>query len=476
MGITLLGMIFVPICLYYWRSPPRLLELILIGSVFSAAATVVIGGFGVSPGLVPTLLLIGFIGAKLIFGTRYPGERLVLNVLTPFMAVCALGLVSAILMPRLFEGEILVWPQKAETFWVITPLVPNSGNITQAMYLLVSALLTVLASLYITKSGLNLRRLLDAYFISGLMVVFISIWQFFGNQFHVWFPSDFFLSNPGWALLSNEYIGSYTRLSGPFSEPSGLAGYMAGSIAASAWVVLNGHKGLMPRLLLPAGILVLILSTSTTGYAAFSIMLGIATAYTVILGTPGLRARLALWLSGAAIVAVLLAATIPVVAPGVASIAETVITGTANKKQSLSYSDRSATDHDSVTAMWKSGGLGVGWGSNRSSSLIPGLLAAVGLWGVAGLAWFILKIMHHVIIAQRMASEEQRMVMRGTAAGLSGTLITSFISGPTINSPDFYMLVALLIGTAARVRLDAKAKRIEIRQAQLTNRSQLTRA
>jgi hypothetical protein len=84
--------------------------------------------------------------------------------------------------------------------------------------------------------------------------------------------------------------------------------------------------------------------------------------------------------------------------------------------------------------------------------------------------------MRHVIIAQRLATDEQRMVMRGTAAALSGTLITSFISGPTINSPDFYMLVALLIGTGARVRLDAKSKRIEIRQAALVNRARLTSA
>jgi hypothetical protein len=382
----------------------------------------------------------------------------VFHVLTPFMLVVLGALISSFLMPRFFENEILVWPQKLSGFFVLTPLAPNSGNYTQDMYLLVNAVLAVTASFYVTLNGFDLRRLLNAYFVASLSVVFIALWEFAGNTFHVWFPATFFLSNPGWSLLNNQTFGSLIRLNGPFSEPSSLAGYLSASTAAAGWLLLNGDKTLMPRIVFVASLMVTLLSTSTTGYVTLAGLAALLFIYTIIAGTPALRKRLAMGFAGVIAVIGACIVIVPAVAPGVATETITIVNGTLNKQSSSSYQDRTSTDSDSMNELVESYGLGVGWGSNRSSSLIPGLSAAVGAWGLLGLLWFIARIVRHVRAAQQLATQAQSEVMHACVGSLLGTLISAVISGPSISSPDFYLILALLIGTAARARFEARAE------------------
>jgi hypothetical protein len=454
--ITALGAVFLPLCLWFWRTPARLLELVFIGSVFAAAAVMVFGGYGVTPALIPAVLFIGFFLLKLVLGGHYPGEKIALGVMAPFLFVVLGAVISSFLMPRLFEGEIFVWPQKLAGFFILTPLAPNSGNYTQDMYLLINAALAITASIYLTRGGFDLHRLLNAYFVSGLLAVVISLWQFAGDIGHVWFPTDFFLSNPGWALLSDQSIGTILRITGPFSEPAALAGYLCGSVSAAAWVILNGGKGVLPRLLCVSGLAVILLCTSTTGYVTLALLGTFLAVYTIVTGSAALRKRVIIGLAGAAAIVAVCIVTIPVVAPGVAQNAAIIVNATLTKQDSSSYNDRTSADRDSVQEMVESDGLGVGWGSNRSSSLGPGLCASVGIWGIFGLLWFAAGVVLHVRAAHRAAtSQAQRMIMHACSASIFGTLTAAFISGPSISSPDFYVLLALLVATAARVRVEA---------------------
>lgn len=454
--MTAFGLFFLPLCLYFWCRPVRQLELVMVGAVFAAAAVIVVGGYGVTPALVPAALFLNLFLIQLCIGTRYPAERTVLVVMAPFIAVVAGAIVSSFLMPRLFEGEILVWPQKISGLPALMPLAPNSGNYTQDMYLLVNASLAVAASFYLTRDGFAPRRLLDVYFFSGLLVVFIAIWQFASNTLHVWYPTNFFLSNPGWALLSNESLGTLTRLNGPFSEPSALAGYLCGSVSAAAWVILNGDKALLPRFTLVFGLGIILLCTSATGYLTLAILYGLMLLRTLFGTNAATRRRMLIGTIITCVLAALAIATIPLAAPGVAQEAQTIFTSTINKQQSSSYADRTMADRDALHAMESSDGLGVGWGSDRSSSLVPGLCAAIGVWGILGLLWFSAGLIRHVTIAHRLGDTGSRTVMRGCSAGLLGTLVATILSGPALTSPDFYLLLALLVATAARVRAQAR--------------------
>ncbi|HEY1857961.1 hypothetical protein [Acidocella sp.] len=455
--ITALGAVFLPLCLFYWRTPERLLQLVFIGGAFSAAAVLVIGNYGIAPGLLPALLFIGYFLLRLILGASYPTGNGVLQVLTPFILVVIGALASSFLMPRFFEGDIYVWPQKLSGFDVLTPLSPNAGNYTQDMYLIINAGLAVAASLYLVKIGANLNRLFNTYLCTGLIVVAISLWQFAANTVHVWFPTSFFLSNPGWALLSDETIGSVIRLSGPFSEPAALAGYLCSTVGASAWMIVNGDRRRLTRLVLVLSLGVLLLCTSTTGYAALAIMAAGLALYAFVVGSATLKKRVLMGLAGGGLVVAITVAAVPAVAPGVAHQAVSVVNATLTKQQSSSYQDRTSTDLDSLQEAAESYGLGVGWGSNRSSSLIPGLAAGIGIWGIAGLLWFVARILAHVRAAQlRARIPELKMVIHGCAGALIGILVSATLSGPGITSPDFYLLVALLIAAAGRLRWEAR--------------------
>jgi hypothetical protein len=200
-----------------------------------------------------------------------------------------------------------------------------------------------------------------------------------------------------------------------------------------------------------------LLCTSTTGYAALLLMMAGLALYTLVVGNATLKKRVLIGLTATSVVVAIIMAAVPAIAPGVAHQAMNIVTATATKQQSSSYMDRTSTDLDSLKAAAASYGLGVGWGSNRSSSLLPGLAASVGVWGIAGLLWFVARILFHVRIAQSRASSspELKMVIHGCTGGLIGTLVAASISAPGLTSPDFYLLLGLLIAAAGRLRWEA---------------------
>lgn len=454
--ITMIGGLLLPLCLWFWLRPAALLVLVLVYSVFSAAALVVISGFGVTPALLPTTMFIGLFLINTLNSVHYPAERSVLLLLLPFVLVTCGALLSSVIMPRLFEGEVLVWPQKITAFFVRSPLSPNVGNITQDMYLLTDVLLTVTAALYLTRPGVLLVRLMDFYFVCGLMVVAIAIWQFTSNMFHIPYPDQFFLSNPGWALLSDQTMGWLTRLNGPFSEPAALSAYMCSSLSAAGWVILNGDHRLLPRITFWGSLAVLMLTTASTGYVTLLVMSTLLALRSAFAGSSALRRRIAAGLALGLIVgggAVLL---IQAVVPGAFQEAGMVLNATLNKTQSASYQARSTADWDSLREMYTTYGLGVGWGSNRSSSLLPGLCAAIGLWGVGGLVYFGLLLTRQARRAMRLTTDPVlHYTIRGASVALISNLISALLSGPTISSPDFYLLLAMLVAATARAQRES---------------------
>lgn len=450
--ITAIGGILLPLSLILANRPWRLLALVFFYSVFAAAAIVTVGGAGITPALVPASLFALSFLVSVFSGVRYPGERRALVLLTPFILVVTGALASSVIMPRLFLGEVLVWPQKVSLFFVRSPLAPNAGNYTQDMYLLSNALLTTTAAIYLTRPGAKLGKLFDCYLSASFLADAIAFWQFAGNTFHVWYPTAFFLSNPGWAQLSDESVGSLIRLNGTFSEPSSLSAYLSAVVCASAWLILNGDKRRMPRFAFGFGLVVVLVSTATTGYTTLGAMICLLVLRSVASGSAKFKQRAAAGLFAGLMVITTVVVVTPMIAPKVASEAAMVVTSTLNKGQTSSYRARTAVDHDSFGEMVATSGLGVGWGSNRSSSLLPGLCAAIGIWGIGGLIWFGISLYLGLRkIPRYTRNSELRLVVNGASAAVLSTLVSGVISEPTISSPDFYLLLAILVAAAARV-------------------------
>jgi hypothetical protein len=450
-SITAIGCILLPLGLWYWRCPAQLLMLVLIYSVFSASAIIIVGGLGITSALMPTSMFIVLFAVNAFNSTKYPAERQALMLLFPFILVVCGALLSSFVMPRLFEGDVLVWPQKVVAFFVRSPLAPNAGNVTQDMYLAINALLLVTAALYLTKLGAPLGRLIDCYFFCGILVAFIGIWQFAGSMLPIPFPTQFFLSNPGWALLSDQTMGSLTRLNGTFSEPAALSAYACATVSTSAWVILNGDRRHLPRVALCASLLILLLTTASTGYITLLAMSALLVLRGLFSKNAVLRRRTLAALGLVVVLAGVVTILMSIATPKIVSTVQTVFDATTNKTQSASYRARSTADWDSLQELYATYGLGVGWGSNRSSSLLPGLFAAIGLWGVGALIWFGLALAWQARRAVQLTDNSMlHYAIRGSSASLISSLISAMLSGPTISSPDFYLMLAILVAATAR--------------------------
>lgn len=395
-------------------------------------------------------------------GTKYPAERQALVLLFPFILVVCGALLSSFIMPRLFEDDVLVWPQKVVAFFVRSPLAPNAGNITQDMYLAINALLLVTAALYLTKPGARLGLLIDCYLLCGLLVAFVGLWQFAGSMLHIPFPTQFFLSNPGWALLSDQTMGSLTRLNGTFSEPAALSAYACATLCTSVWIILNGDRRILPRLALCAALLILLLATASTGYITLLAMSALLVLRGLFSKNVVLRRRTITTLGLVLVLVGTAAILMSFATPKIASTVQTVLNATLNKTQSTSYRERSTADFDSLQELYATYGLGVGWGSNRSSSLLPGLFAAIGLWGVGILIWFGFALTWQARRAVQLTDNSMlRYAIRGSSASLLSNLISAMLSGPTISSPDFYLMLAILVAaTATALHENAPLKRM----------------
>ena len=458
MPVTLLGLAVIPLCLAFSLQPIRLLQLLLLVSAFEAAAILILGGFGVQPNLLPAVLFTAFVLLQLLLGVRYSGEQEVWRAVLPFLLVTVWALAGAMVLPRLFAGEVLVWPQKPEPPFTAVPLAPSPANVTQSLYIVIDCVVLVTSALFLSQARLNPERILNAYLASGYVAVGVSVWQLASKVAGVPFPEALFYSNPGWAILSSQGIGGVPRISGPFSEPSALASYLSGIVCCTGWMALHGHPGRNVRVLLALGLGTILLSTSTTGFGVLAMLaVGLPT-YAMLRGSSRLLSRLlavGFALVAAAGFGALVASAL---LPGVASGVEDVIAATLSKQESASYQERTSTDTDSLAVLLPTYGLGVGWGSNRSSSLLPGLLASLGVYGTLGVVWFAVGVARQARRARRLARGADLRAIDGATGAVAGSVAAALLSGPSITSAVFYLLLGILIGTSARLLAAARSR------------------
>ena len=333
MSPTALGFIFLPLVLRWVADPERLLHLILVSAVFEAGAAAVVGGFGVPLAMLPVLLLIGHVAGQYLLGMRYPGER-VLQELVPLLLLLGYALASAALLPDVFAGRVIVWPQKPDPFFNgPVPLIRTSGNVTQSLYLAINVLVAAAAALLLTRGRVHWRHLLMAYLAGGYLTIGLAFWQFASRVAGLPFPTDMLYSNPGWSIVEQS-LGSVPRIQGPFSEPAGLALYMSGVAFSSLWLCVRGHNIMRPQLLLGLAVLTTCLSTSTTGIAVLVVGLPAVLLFAAIGGdAPGLR-RAAGTLAAMAGAGLVVLAPLVILRPELLDLVQTVVDLTLSKGES----------------------------------------------------------------------------------------------------------------------------------------------
>lgn len=457
---TVLSFVLIPLSLAFLGQPIRLLQLALVLAPFEASAALVFGGFGLQPALVPGLLFVTYVAVQYALGMRYPGERIVLVTLGPLILLLGYAVLSIYLFPDMFAGKILVAPQKPDRFGdLLTPLEYTSGNVTQTLYLAQNIAIAVAAALFLTRRSIPYHRILSAYMLGGYIEVFVSLWQFASRVAGVPFPNDIIYSNPGWAIVYQS-IGAVPRIQGSFSEPAALAVYMVGICFCCGWLVAQGYRIMRPGLLLGLGILTVALSTSTTGLVCIAIGLPLELMFAMAHGERQARSRIVRVLMLLTLGGMVAMGPIVVLKPGLLLNADQVITATLSKEDSDSYRDRTAVDRAALDAVWQTDGFGVGWGSSRPSSLIPGLLSNGGVYGAALLVWFGVGVVRLKSRSEKlMRRHSGRLLTGGFGAAAAGHLAAALVSAPTITSLVFFLQVGGLVGTAARMCLESGTRR-----------------
>jgi hypothetical protein len=456
MRLTTLGLALMPLTLIWVVNPVRLLQLAFVTAVFEAGAAMVIGAFGLPTALVPGLMFITFIVAQYALGMRYPAEAVVFWALTPLLALLGYALLSVVVLPDAFAGTIMVAPQKNDPLQPgFVPLAFSAGNITQPLYLAMNAVVATATALFLTRSAIPYRSIMSAYLLGGYVVVGLAFWQFVSRTTGLPFPSEILYSNPSWAIV-DQTMGSVPRIQGPFSEPAGLAFYLSGLCFCCLWLTAHGHRMMHMTWLLALAILAMLLSTSTTGILTLAVGLPLILAVTAARADARALGRLGKT-CGLLMLGGLLALTpVLIMKPALLNAVSSVVDATLTKGDSASFSERTATDLAALDTVNATYGLGVGWGSFRSSSLLPGLVANAGVFGVVAVLWLGLRTTQLVLRRKAAVRDHPgRLLVDGFSAALCGQFTAALFSAPTIASLAFFLQLGCVIGVSARMSIES---------------------
>jgi hypothetical protein len=456
MQITLVGLVLVPISLLWAYRPVRLLQLALIAAVFEAAAALILGGrFGLQPAMVPGLLFITYIVGQYALGMRYPGEGTVLRAALPLLALMAYAVLSARWLPDAFAGQILVWPQRQDLLAPgMAPLQFTSGNVTQPLYLTLNVAFTVAVAIFLTRAAISYESIIAAYLLGGYVVVGLAFWQFASRIAGIPFPEELLQSNPSWAIVKQSFE-SVPRIQGPFTEPAGLAVYMSGVAFCCLWLSVRGYRTMAPNLLFALALASTLLSTSTTGILTVVVGVPITLAVGSRGGDPGALGRIGRTLGFLLLGGLIAIGPALVLKPSLLNAVNTVVETTLSKGESDSYNERFAADAAAVATVSQTYGLGVGWGSYRSSSLMPGLLANGGVFGVATVLWLVVRV---VRLGRRgrhaSPGHPGQILVDGFSGSLCSQLAAALLSTPMITSLAFFLQLGCVIGVLARMSIE----------------------
>jgi hypothetical protein len=461
MGITVLGLILIPLSLLWAGNPIKLLQLAFVVAIFEAAASLILGGsFGLQPAMVPGLLFMGYVGAQYCVGMRYPGEGRVFWTLTPLFGLLGYAIMSIFVLPQAFQGKILVWPQRPDLLDPgYVPLTFTPGNVTQTLYLTLNVVMATVVALFVSRTSIPYRSILRAYMLGGYLAIALAFWQFAARVAGVPYPWDIIQSNPGWAIV-RQMIGPVPRIQGTFSEPAAFAFYLSGLFFCCLWLSAQGHRIMRVNLLLGLSILAMMLSTSTTGLLTLAAGVPLTTVFAALRGDHAAVGRLMKTMVVILGVAVIGIGPIFILKPSLLDSVNQVYVATVSKGDSESYQERSGLDNAAVATVAQTDGLGVGWGSYRSSSFVPGLLANGGVFGVAMVLWLAWRIGVTVQRARlRTSNHPGKIIIDGFIASLCGQFVAALLSVPMIGSLAFFLQLGCVAGTAARMAVEVRRAR-----------------
>lgn len=328
------------------------------------------------------------------------------------------------------------------------PLAPGAGNITQALYLVNSCLMTLATFLLLSKEdGRRLFR--KALIIGGAAVVVSGITDMatYGSA------ALSALRTASYALLSNADMAGVRRVVGLQPEASAF-GYVALSFG-SLITFMRPAETLDLRWRWLAGLagwsclLMAALSTSSgaiAGLIAFLVIMVFDIIILLLRGQSGvaanrLRGNLGA-LIGLAVAAGLVLTVLPDVAAQLAKVFDAAV---VRKASTSSFEERLYWNTVSLEGLRATGGFGLGVGSTRASSWFVALACGTG---VIGCALFGLFVLNAVFQPVGRANFPDRLLI----GGAKRTLLVSLLPfAGSATSVDFGTLIAFVFAVLTAI-------------------------
>ena len=432
MGLWAVALVAIAVC-----SPLRLVQTAVVCSVFSGAAIVKLGGLAVSPYYF-TLMLIA---ARCVIlpvtkANMFGRVTVVRRVILCAVVLVAVGLGSALVLPRVFVGMPVLSPRLDADYEA--PLEFSNSNLGQAVYLMLNVGLLWYAG-QTCRTGEAARGVVRAFYLAGAIVIGVAAYQLLSSFTGLPFPDDLLYSNDSFVMQNGTAILDMPRICATYTEPAGLASFLVPLVLLAAGMAELPTAGWRDVALLIAAIAFCILSTSSTAYLGLAGIAAWAVCRYVFL--PAMRGRGST--KAAVAVLVLIVAAIVTVAVS-AQLQEVLRVMVFEKNQTSSYEQRSFADSHSMDLAKKTFGLGVGLGSNRASSFLPSMLSTIGLCGIATLAVLM------ILLVRRPRGDAAALAWHGPlAVSLVGAVGVLLVSGPDLSTPTIWVGMAALVAVMA---------------------------
>jgi hypothetical protein len=356
---------------------------LILATLFGSAAAFLIGFANIPPAHVflafvaVTTLSRPVERARAISAVRFPEPG--------FWLMCLLiyGIITGIVMPRLLAGSMPIIPlgtsEYANTGSTV-PLGPVSSNLTQGMYLVGDfACFIMIVAIASTEAGFaTIASALVAYAAGNVLFALADLGTYAtGTQ---WLLN--FIRNAQYTLHVEEEVSGLKRIVGFFTEASAFAGSTLAALGFTGTLWLCGRRPFLTGTLALASLVLLVLSTSSTGLAGTPLILGIlyATALArrgVDLNRP-LSATIVLCAPLLVIAAILAVQLDEQASKPIRDFIDELI---FNKASSSSAIERASWNTFALQNFFDSYGLGVGLGTVRTSSFPVALLSNVGVPG-----------------------------------------------------------------------------------------------
>jgi hypothetical protein len=419
----------------------RMMLLSVLGAS-SAVALTAIGGANITPAafFLPFLVVIAF--AK--EGPRKVFEQLAFpNAGFWLMLVVIYGFVSAFVLPRVFEGEVLIrtMDRNSTAGGSAVPLRPVSTNLTQAVYAL-GALACFACSRALLDAPGRLLKFRDAVMALAIVNIVGAAIDMVETNLGMQLIMEF-VRNAEYTIHTGAETGGLRRVSGTFPEASMFAIFTLPLFAFAYSLWKQGDRPRMTGFVALVSFLLLIVSTATTAYVALGIYCGFLAVSALLHGLRGRRTpKLGFLFSVAwllAVAACLIVLLKPAFFDAVRNFFEVTL---FSKLESASGRDRGDMNLRAWLNFVDTWGIGVGLGSARASSYLLVLLSNVGIFGTLCYFAFIWRAWR-ASSNNKLLSPDELKVSRAAAQALLAGFIGASVSGSVFElGQAFYAFAA----------------------------------